>query len=86
VRHVWPEARDDVRADLYLALLDGSVSAESAASAVRGLVTAWNRQFARRDISFDQELGEGESLTFGGLVTSSDSDGPAGVRIIRAGW
>jgi hypothetical protein len=65
-RHVRPEMRDDVRGDLMLALLEGSVSADGAASAVRGLITAWRRNFDRRDLSFDQELGEGEGFSLHG--------------------
>lgn len=85
VRSVHPLARDDVRGDLYLALLSGEVAPESARQAARGLVTAWNRQFGRRDVSFDQEIGEG-GFTFGGLVMDPSSYVPDGVAVIRPGW
>ncbi len=85
VRNVPEYARDDIRGDLMMALLEGRVSADQAGSAVRGLVTAWNRQFSRRDISMDAELGDGDGLTFGGLVATADSLAPAGVSVIRGG-
>lgn len=83
VRHVPPYARDDIRGDLMVALLEGKVAPENARAATRDLVTAWNRQFARRDISMDAEMGEdGDGFTFGALISDGTFDATGtGIRV-----
>lgn len=82
-----PDVRDDVRADLVLGLLSGEIAPENARAAARQAVTAHNRMFGRRDISFDAEIGEG-GFTFGGLIadaSSFDIEG-TGHRVLEAAW
>lgn len=80
VRNVPFEARDDIRGDLMVALLEGRVAPEAARPAARELMTAWNRQFARRDISMDAEIGDG--LTLAGIVSDGSFDASGtGIRV-----
>lgn len=76
VRQIPEYARDDIRGDLAIALYEGRVSPEGARAATRELMTAWNRQFARRDISMDQEMQgyDRDGHTFGALISDGSFD------------
>ncbi|MCP4028589.1 MAG: hypothetical protein GY736_20080 [Sphingomonas sp.] len=67
-RSIDPAVRDDIEAELYLAVIEGRIEAEQIKSAVRSFVSRglaeWRRGTSR---SLDQKVGEGTS-TFGDLV------------------
>lgn len=86
VRHIPTYARDDIRGDLAIALYEGRVSPEGAKAATRQLMTAWNRQFARRDISMDAEIGvDGDGFTLDTLISDGSFDvGETGIRVRQA--
>ncbi|WP_245513289.1 hypothetical protein [Enterovirga rhinocerotis] len=72
VRRVPPYARNDIRADLMVELLEGRVAPEDARAAAGRLEKAWNQMFGRWDLSMDQERGEG-GLNLHGLLASDEA-------------